>query len=94
MPALVLAAALALAPATPPAAACPRINVEQAATPTGVAPHSLGQEPPALRMHAVLRKVDGCAIVDVNVVRSGVWVWEYQSVGVAIGRPVPASIGR
>jgi hypothetical protein len=93
MSALVLAAALALAPAAAPAP-CPAINAQQAATAAGVGPHPLSQEPPARRMHAVLRKVGGCAIVDVSVVRSGARVWEYQPVGPAIGRPIAASIGR
>ena len=94
MSALVLAAVLVLPPATPPAPACRGFNVEQAAAAMGAAPHPLSGEPPSRRMHAVLRKVDGCAIVDVSVVRSGARVWEYQPVGPAIGRPVAASIER
>jgi hypothetical protein len=45
-------------------------------------------------MHAVLRKVQGCVIVDVSVVRSGARGWEYQPIGAAIGRPAAASLGR
>jgi hypothetical protein len=92
MPALVLAAALMLA-SPPPAAPC-RIGVHQAGAPVGLAPHPLGQEPSARRMHAVLRKVDGCVIVDVSVVRSGALVWEYQPAGPAIARPAEASAPR
>jgi len=91
MSALVLAAALTLAP---PAAACPTVNIEQAGAATGLGLHPLSQEPPARRMHAVLRKVEGCVIVDVSVVRWGARVWEYQPVGPGIGRPVTASAGR
>jgi hypothetical protein len=94
MSALVLAAALALAPATQPPGGCPRINVAQAAAPPGLGAHPLGQEPLARYMHAVLRKVENCVIVDVSVVRAGGRVWEYQPVGPAIGQPVAASLGR
>jgi hypothetical protein len=93
MPALVLAAALALAPAVP-AAPCPAIAVQRAAASAGSGPHPLSQEPPAREMHAVLRKVQGCVIVDVSVVRSGARGWEYQPIGAAIGRPAAASLGR
>ncbi len=93
MPALVLAAALTLA-SPPPAAPWPGIGVHQAGAPVGLAPHPLGQEPSARRMHAVLRKVDGCVIVDVSVVRSGALVWEYQPAGPAIARPAEASAPR
>jgi len=93
MSALVLAAVLALAPPAP-SAQCPEANVQQAVAASSVAPHPLSQEPTARRMRAVLRRVEGCAIVDVSVLRSGARVWEYQPVGPAVGRPVAATVGR
>jgi hypothetical protein len=86
MPPLVLAAALAaVAPAPPCHAPAP----QQAAAPARVAPHPLDQEPGAQRMHAVLRRMGGCLVVDVAAWRDRDQVWEYRLAGPANAGPRP-----
>ncbi len=96
---IMLAAALAVAvrqaPAEPPPpAACQPPQRLAARAPTRAAPHPLSQEPLAERMHAVLRRVGGCMVVDVSAYREGAQVWELRLAGPADGRPRPAADGR
>ncbi|HXQ45560.1 MAG TPA: hypothetical protein VN806_03035 [Caulobacteraceae bacterium] len=87
MPALVLAAALA---AAAPAPACQPAAPQQASAPVRAAPHPLADEPVARRMHAVLRKMGGCLVVDVAAWRDQTQVWEYRLAGPANAAPRPA----
>jgi hypothetical protein len=87
MPALVLAAVLA---AAAPAPSCQPSAALQTSTPLRAAPHPLGQEPGAQRMHAVLRKMGGCLVVDVAAWRDLDQVWEYRLAGPANAGPKPA----
>ena len=83
MPLMLLAAAVIVVtqpPVRQPLSACAPIARQQAATTVGAAPHPLGEEPLAGRMHAVLRRVDGCVIVDVPTYRGG---WTYRLAGPA-----------
>jgi hypothetical protein len=92
MPALILAAALAsAAPAAPtPAPSCEPPEQRQATAPMRAVPHPLDQEPDARRMHAVVRRIGGCAVVDVAAWRGLAEVWEYRLAGAAIVAPRPA----
>jgi hypothetical protein len=86
MPALVLAAVLAAAAPSPP---CQPQAPRQAAAPAHAAPHPLDQEPGAQRLHAVLRTMGGCLVVDVAAWRDRDQVWEYRLAGPANASPRP-----
>jgi hypothetical protein len=72
-------------PASPPT--CQPDLPQRAAAPNKAAPHPLGEEPAASRMHAVLREVAGCIVVDVAAYRQGAPAWEYRLAGPADVRP-------
>ncbi|HLK25542.1 MAG TPA: hypothetical protein VKT30_12875 [Caulobacteraceae bacterium] len=102
MAAIVLAAALALAPSAPAVSQAPPVPAgaercrapatHEAASAGRAAPHPLNREPLAGRMHAVLRKIGGCMVVDVAAYRQGSDVWKYRLAGPADVAPKPARV--
>jgi hypothetical protein len=89
MSAMLLAAALIAAPLPPtPAqvAACAPVRTVATASAGRLTPRRLADLPPAYQMHAVLRRVGDCSVMDVR--RGGAWVHELD--GVAATAPTPA----
>jgi hypothetical protein len=72
VPALLVAAALAAATPSQPAA-CANALIRQTVAPAGAPPaRKLGDLPPAYLMHAVLRRIDGCELAEVRQA-NGAW---------------------
>ena len=87
MSAMVLAAALILAPPTPAQiAACTPAQTTPTASAAPLRPRRLGELPPGYFMRAVLRRVGACSVMDVR--EDGVWVRRLD--GVAPTAPIPA----
>ena len=87
MSAMVLAAALVLAPPTPAQiAACTPAQTTPTASAAPLRPRRLSELPPGYFMRAVLRRVGPCSVSDVR--KDGAWV--HTLAGVAPTAPVPA----